>query len=343
MPGRPVIWPRLQRRPPGGPGIAAPGPLLAGRFALAGIVGQGGVGTVYRTLDHHRVRSGSPPFEVAVKIVESGEPEAALSLRREGRCLLGLRHPHIVRAYEAGSDGHRPCLVMELLRGETLAQILRRPSCRALDLPMALSLLREIGAALAALHRAGLIHGDVKPGNVFLTRDGCAKLIDLGAARPIAAAGLGPGEVASGQAGGITPAYASPSLLDGHAPDPRDDVFALATLAYVLLTGDHPTGGSPAAEDDPAPARPPVFDDARWAVLRQGLHRDPAQRPADIGAFAAHLARPSRLDRLRPLLRPLLRPSLRAGGPAASPLPLRWRGLVLSSAPSLAAAQGPVP
>lgn len=266
------------------------GTLLRRRFELTAVIGQGATGTVYRGIDHRWRRLGAGQAEVAVKIARD-RAWAGPRIRYEGHVLGRLRHPHLVRLRATGRAGGLAFLALDLLSGETLAQRLGKRSGRGLDVETALRIVDGLGAALGHLHRLGLIHGDVKPGNVMLGPDGHAVLIDLAASRAFLPWTRGAGD-------DITPAYASPARLAGLPPDPRDDVFALAMVACTMLAGRHPFAGRPVTEA-PAPGRPPGLDGARWAVLSRGLAPEARTRPRDPAAFAARLRHPGPVDRLR--------------------------------------------
>lgn len=252
-----------------------PGTILRDRYDLGDPVGAGSTGTVYRAVDRARRR------EVAVKVGLWPVPDP----HSAGR-LVALRHPNVVRLFAIDRQDDRPFVVMEHLRGETLAQVMRSWAGRAIPGPCALALISQVGEGLAALHRAGWVHGDLKPGNVFLTHGGGVKLIDLGL--PL------PGQEISHA---MTPAYASPPVRAGRKPAPRDDVFSLATLAYGLLVG-----GSPFSWEDGAPRalrrdRPACLDEARWALIRLILDPDSRREPPGAALFARRLAHPAAGDR----------------------------------------------
>ncbi|HET7234615.1 MAG TPA: serine/threonine-protein kinase [Longimicrobium sp.] len=278
------------------------GRTLAGRYLVEAVIGRGGMGAVYRAVDERLSRP------VAVKVVGAvtNDPGEADHLRarfhREARAAAGLRHPNVVQVHDFGTDPELDLdyLVMELLHGEDLAARLMRAG--APPLPVALSILRQAARGLSAGHRAGLVHRDVKPGNLFLEPDGDGvhlRVLDFG----IAQVTLGEGDTMTqltvyGRSP-FSPAYASPEQLSG---DERitaaSDVFSLAAVGYHLVTGTRPfTSADPnraAAEVTDAVRllrqRAPALDDATYAVLVRALARTPTERFPDALAMAQALS-----------------------------------------------------
>jgi serine/threonine protein kinase len=211
-----------------------------------------------------------------------------------------LSHPNIVEVHDSDIDGHLHFIVMELMRGRTLAAALKEREARPLQMGEAFLLLEQIGSALALAHKSGVVHADLKPGNVFLCRDGRAKVFDFG----LAQSGGGtarPGDDDStvhylDRVGALTPGFASLAMLRGEAPNPTDDIYGLGLLAYLLLTGHHPFDGKTAEEADAeglVPARPRALRGRRWRVLRAALAHDPHLRPASVEDFIKGLTGPS--------------------------------------------------
>ncbi|GIJ07922.1 protein kinase [Micromonospora andamanensis] len=209
---------------------------LHDRYVLHDRIGLGGMSEVWRAEDEVLGRS------VAVKVLAGTfavDPELRATLRREARAAARLAHPHVTQVYDYGeaalADGSVvPYLVMELVDGRNLAD-------RLTDGPLpwrpALRMAAEVAAALAAAHRLGVVHRDIKPGNVMLTDNG-AKVLDFGIA---ALAGTPPpGARPAGAALMGTPAYLAPERLSADPPHPASDVYALGALLYRTLTGDVP-------------------------------------------------------------------------------------------------------
>lgn len=252
-------------------GGLAPGTLLSGRFELVRRLGAGGLAEVFLARDR---LSGQ---EVALKALHAHLVEdAALSgrFRREMVVTRGLEHPGIVRVFDLHEDEGRPFISMELLRGRTLAEHLRDGP---LPRDQALRIARQICEALRAAHRAGVVHRDLKPQNVFLTQDGAVKLLDFGLARVTGEARFTAQSAVMG-----TPGYISPELLAGAQADARADVYSLGVTLFEMLTGQHAFPGVDPYEvlrkqREGAPALP--GPDAE--VVRRALEPDPERRYLD--------------------------------------------------------------
>lgn len=212
-----------------------------GPYRLERVLGEGGMGTVYlarRDDDAYRRR-------VAVKVIRGDllGDDALRRFRAERWILAELEHPHIARLYDGGADdAGRPYLVMEYVEGEPIT---RRCARRGLGVDERLALFRRVVDAVAHAHERGLVHRDLKPGNVLVTEDGTPKLLDFGIAKPLDPSARAswaltlPATTAAGRRP-LTPAYASPEQIRGDAVTPAGDVFALGVLLYELLTGVHP-------------------------------------------------------------------------------------------------------
>ncbi|MBS2029183.1 MAG: protein kinase [Deltaproteobacteria bacterium] len=197
------------------------------RYKLDAELGRGAMGVVYRGTDQ---LLGRP---VAIKMLPS-EFSRNDQLRRlfldEARALAALNHPHVVQVYDLGEMDGSLFLAMELVEGETLESVLSRAQ---LPLPRALDVLDQLAQALEAAHGRGIVHRDVKPGNVMVTPGGAVKLMDFGIA-----AGGGVGSQAPTRVG--TPRYMAPEQIRGEASDARADLYALGVLAFQLCTGQLP-------------------------------------------------------------------------------------------------------
>lgn len=270
----------------------APGPAeaarqLGGRYLLENRIGAGACGEVWAG---RRIADGG---RVAVKMLQErlSEDEQALArFLREYRVLLRMRHPHLVRVHDLVVEDGVPAIVMEFVDGEDLHRTARRGP---LPLADAAELLAQTADGLAAVHAAELVHRDVKPANVLVTRrDGrpVALLSDFGIARAIEGA-------AHTQPIG-TPAYLAPELVAGRPPTPAADVYALGVTAYELLTGRPPFRAATVeallrAHLESSPPRPDGLDDNLWELLAACLDKSPERRPsaADVAARWAALAR----------------------------------------------------
>ncbi|MDQ0505581.1 serine/threonine-protein kinase [Xanthobacter agilis] len=293
---------------------------LKGRYELIQVIGRGGMSTVFHAVDHVRLgaRAGRP--DVAIKLVTLAPPHdtaARALIHREAQRMLELIHPNIVRVYDSDHDGDRHFLVMELLRGRTLAAILRDRRGRGLDGPQACGCIRSVGAALAHAHAHGLIHGDLKPGNVFICNDGRVKVLDFGLAQRTVQAPHDDEDATIrllDQVGALTPRFASPERLDGCPPTPACDLFAFGLLAYMVLSGAHPFQRRTALEaraEGVGPRRPEGLSAHRWRALKALLAFDPAHRPARVEEFTNRFLAQSVLAQAFAL--PNLRARWRAG------------------------------
>jgi len=189
---------------------------------------------------------------------------------------------------------------MEYLSGRTLAHELSAHQ-EGLSRSQALSIIRDVGAALAHAHARRVVHGDLNPGNVFITDAGEVRVLDFGASHALRcgpwAADLGPAE----QTPIATPRYASCQLLEGDAADVRDDIYALACIIYALLTGNHPFEERTAIEAralNLAPARPTGITSQQWHALRAGLAFERDSRPSQVAEWLKPFGSASTADRL---------------------------------------------
>jgi eukaryotic-like serine/threonine-protein kinase len=259
---------------------------MLGPYRVLEMLGEGGMGEVYRARDTRLGR------DVAVKVLPaafSADPEWRRRLDREARAISSLSHPNVCPLFDVGHQNGVDYLVMEYLEGETLAARLQRG---ALPADQVLRYGAEIASALAAAHRRGVVHRDLKPGNVMLTRTG-ARLLDFGLAKPaLPNASIAVDVTASapitaqGTLVGTYP-YMSPEQVEGREVDARSDIFALGALLYEMATGRRAFEGKTTAsliaailERDPAPVSslqplaPAALDD----IVRGCLAKDPEDR-----------------------------------------------------------------
>ena len=162
------------------------------------------------------------------------------NLRREFYCAQALSHRSIVKVYELDRDGDLEFFTMELLEGELLSGVLGRLKSAPIGRPQAWAIIMEVGAGLAHAHARNVVHGDLKPQNIMITNSGELRILDFGASRAPADDETSGDEPQKGQSTKLTPAYACCELLEGEPADPRDDLYALACVAYELLAGEHP-------------------------------------------------------------------------------------------------------
>jgi Tol biopolymer transport system component len=261
-----------------------------GHYRIVSTLGGGGMGEVYRATDTALGR------EVALKVLPervAESPELRARFEREAQAVASLSHPNILAIHDLGTEDGTTFAVMELLEGETLREVLARGP---LSPRRAVGYGLQLAQALAAAHDRGVVHRDVKPENVFLTREGHVKVLDFGLARqasslltsggedsvsPTLAPGTEPGTVLG------TVGYMSPEQVRGEEADPRSDIFSFGAVFYEMLTGQRAFRGQTAAETmtailraDPPEASaiyeriPPALD----RVVDHCLEKDPRRR-----------------------------------------------------------------
>jgi len=253
------------------------GSVLRDRFMLQERLSGGSMGVVYKALDRRLAEAGSGEHWVAVKILSpqlSQNGNALRALQQEaskGRCLA---HPNIVRFVDLDRDDDLYFIVMEWLEGRTLGDILDSQDSKSIDQQRAFSIVRQIGRALDYAHRCGIVHADVKPGNIMIAPNGDAKLFDFGVARVHQKQLKSEPDFDPGVLGLLTPAYSSMQVLTGETPVPSDDVFSLACLLYRLIAGYRvfgPRNAAEAAEEGMAPQKLTSITDEQWRVLKKAL------------------------------------------------------------------------
>ncbi|MCG6657480.1 serine/threonine protein kinase [Halomonas campisalis] len=290
-----------------------PGSVIKERFVLESLLGQGGMGSVYKARDLRKEEAQDSQPHVALKLLSDEfrqHPDSLVALQREAKKAQRLAHPNIVTVYDFDRDGTRVFMTMEYLQGEPLDVVIRRRGFTGgLPRKEALQILERLSRGLAYAHEQGIVHSDLKPGNVFLTREGNAKILDFGIARAARVqAGTEGGEQTRfdpATIGAITPAYASPQMLAGEVPEPVDDVYALGCIAHELLTGRHPyldaSGHKlPADEAVRQGMRPPVLHGLPKRVSRaiaRTLDFERTARFADAGQFLQAIQPPAKLRR----------------------------------------------
>jgi serine/threonine protein kinase len=319
---------RMSRAPTVGPGT-----VLRHRYVLERELGRGGMGTVYRALD--RNKQGLPPqhHHVAIKVLReelARRPDALQVLRREAHQAQSLSHPGIVNVFDFDHDGDLYFITMELLEGELLSDLILRIRPGKLSREAASDILRDLGHAVAYAHSRGVLHMDLKPGNVMITTQGEVRVLDLGLAHPHRMEPWISDHPPPFHA--ATPTYASCEQLDGAAADVRDDVFSFACVAYELLSGEHPFGRSSAREareQGNRPRRIRGLSRREWRALRQGLAWTREDRQRSLGDLLEGLGLTATTQHAQP--------RRRIERPAARPGNSRW-WLTTASLPILAVA-----
>ena len=257
-----------------------------GRYEILEIIGTGATGRVARAHDPMIGRL------VAIKLLskEWAKGEARQRFIQEARVVGQLSHPSIITLHDMGIDEatQTPYLVMEFMEGQPLDRILDKGS---LPVPRACAMAAEMATALGIAHRKGVIHGDVKPANIFVADDGRVKLMDFGMAR-----------LASRDSGATpllgTPAYWCPEQIMGKPQDARSDLFSLGVLLYEMVTGKRPfdaeslqgicgrvLSSTPLPPSQANRSLPPEFD----VIVARCLAKDPAVRYQTADSLAAEL------------------------------------------------------
>ena len=265
-----------------------PQALIKGRYRVGRRLGEGGMATVY--LGHDlllgrdvAIKSPRPQF--------SADPGFRARFEREARAAASLSHPNIIDVYDVGEDDGTPFIVMELVRGQSLKEII------AADAPFhpddVAELLEQIGGALDYAHARGYVHRDIKPGNILIDEHGRARLVDFGIAK-----GLADGDLTEAGASLGTVGYLSPEQAAGLMATPASDVYSAGVVAFEMLTGElpfaaeTPVGVAMRHVHDPAPrpshvvpGLPPQID----PIILRALAKDPTRRWNSAGAFARAL------------------------------------------------------
>ena len=231
--------------------------ILKGRFLLEKVLGVGGMGVVYKAKDRNKIEAHDRDPYVAIKVLSDefkAHPESFIALQRESRKGQRIAHPNVVKVYDFDRDGDVVFMTMEYLEGRPLDQIIKQYSSTGLPRDDIWTILKDICSALAQAHGEKIVHSDLKPGNIFITNNGIAKIFDFGIARAVANIDRHSGKTQdktvfdAGTLGALTPAYASLEMLGGKEPDVRDDIYALGCIVYEMLTGEHPYNRIPADE-----------------------------------------------------------------------------------------------
>jgi serine/threonine protein kinase len=284
----PEAWTRRHEGPIG------PGSIIKERFVLETLLGQGGMGVVYKALDRRKQEARDRAPYVAIKILSEEfrrHADSLVALQREAVKAQTLAHPNIITVFDFDRDGTTVFMTMELLEGQALNRLISTYKLQGLPKDKAVPLIRGMAEALSYAHKKGIVHSDLKPGNVFLTRHDELKVLDFGIARAVATE-LRPDAdhtvFDAGKLGALTPAYASAEMLRGAAPSAADDVFALGVIAHELLTGRHPFDRVPA---DTArlkgivPAPIPGIARRQRKAIAKALALERAERQPDARAF----------------------------------------------------------
>jgi len=281
-----------------------PGSLLQHRYLLQEKVGTGSMGDIYKAIDREKEASGSAEPWVAVKIVSqefSRNPNALEALKQEAAHGQRLVHPNIIRVFDFDWDGDLFFMTMEWLEGRSLVDILNGRRFQPLPFPQANSIIQGLCHGLAYAHKQGVVHADIKPGNIFITRAGHVKLLDFGIAR--ATDGM-PTDFDATNIGAHTPAYSSCEVLEGAPTAAVDDIYSMGCVAYRLLAGRRAFGGATGLEAEANQTtlqRIPNLNDSQWNALQSALTLRRMHRTPDVPTFVAEFSDQATVDMTRPL------------------------------------------
>jgi serine/threonine protein kinase len=270
-----------------------PGLVLRSRFILGKRIAGGGIGELYQAIDRRRIEADYPDPFVAIKVLSRNYQRMAGAVRiLQYEAILAQRliHPNLVRVFDIDRHAGVYFVTMEWLHGESLAQRLNRTETRPMPWAATRRILGDVGMGLDFAHQNGVVHGDVKPANVFLTTRCQVKLVDFGLACAVGGRDETP---RSGQIV-LTPAYASCEVHEGLRPTAQDDVFSLAIMAYQMIAGFHPFENCTAVEAEKLniqPVRPSSLSSVQWAALRKGLAFRREERPLSVAILIEKLVR----------------------------------------------------
>jgi serine/threonine protein kinase len=257
------------------------GEVFANRYRVIRRLGEGGMATVWLAEDERLGR------EVAIKRLRTDAPEESLTrFRREARLGATLNHPNFVSVYDTIATDEGALIVMEYVPGRSLEELMKRGPMKRSE---AVSILRGAAAALDHAHQEDVVHRDVKPANILVRDDGTVKVADLGIARAIDATQI----TAEGRVIGTMPYMAPERMRAAGAGGPASDVYALAAVAYELLSGSpleaEGTGEEPSSLHQRLAAGWPDGPSAVFAVISRGLSQDPDRRQLSAGQFVEEL------------------------------------------------------
>jgi serine/threonine protein kinase len=272
------------------------GTILRDRYELMEILGSGRSGTLYQAFDRHRSHLPSPSCYVAVRVLQlprDGREAALAEIEREAYEAQSLSHPNIVTVFDLDRHHDVYFVVMELLDGEPLTRIMSRLAGKPMSRERALAVIGAVGSALMHAHQRHVAHGDLKPAVIVLTTNGDVKLMEFGFARSHKLdQWVGAEPSIDGADANTTAAYASAERVGGDEPNPRDDVYSLACIAYEVLSGRHPYGGrsAPLARaHGREPQKISGLSLRQWHALQNALNWNREDRRIDVAELVAAL------------------------------------------------------
>jgi serine/threonine-protein kinase len=264
-----------------------PRPERIGRYRILERIGKGAMGVIYSA--HDEVMDRVVALKVMMADLE-GEPETRTRFYREAQAAGRLLHPNIITIFDMGEEEGHIYIVMELLRGETLGESLKRPGATSLE--QKVSMMTQVCDGLGAAHAHGIFHRDVKPSNLFVQPDGSVKILDFGVARLSSSTMTASGFIIG------TPDYMSPEQARGAEIDHRSDIFSAAAVFYFMLSGVKPFAGPdlPAVLKKVQVVDPPPLPEGEVPgplarIVMKSLAKDPALRHQAMADFAGDLAK----------------------------------------------------
>jgi formylglycine-generating enzyme required for sulfatase activity len=279
---------------PGAAALIDVGHILQDRFELVELIGEGGMSSVYKATDLRKVEARADDPYVAVKVLTIPFRHYSRSLallQREAQKIQSLAHPNIVRVFDCDRDGQIVFMTLEYLAGRSLKQALLAPGFNGMAPTQAVRIIEAVGNALAFAHRNGIVHGDLKPGNIIITDKGEIKVIDFGIARAVTEA-EDTGQTADApdlsKFTALTPPYASPEMLEHKPADRRDDIYAFACIVCEILTGKHPFDCKPATvarSNGIKLVRDEKISRQQYKAITRGLEFDRAARTPTVENF----------------------------------------------------------
>lgn len=274
----------------------AVGDVLKDRFQILEVVGEGGMGMVFKAVDVRKLEAKSRNPYVAIKVLNPGLARNTVlvaGLQRECEKAQELSHPNIITVYDFDRDGDHVFMSMEYLVGRPLSKIIRDAGPGGVRLEQAWPIIRNMGEALAYAHKKHIVHSDFKPANVVVTDKDEVKVLDFGIASRLGQSEVDETIFNARAEGGLTPPYASFEMLNGSSADPRDDIYAFGLVVYELLSGKHPYDRKPASKvfleqrsghgTMPAPVQ--GLSRKQWQLLKAAIEILQEQRPQKLDAW----------------------------------------------------------
>ncbi len=284
------------------------GSVVGDRYELQSQLGSGGMGTVFKAHDRLRAEAQDRKPHVALKVLSDQfkeHPDSMIALQRETRRAQSMAHPNVITVHEFFKDGPHYYLTMELLHGHPLDHLLRTKLNAAMPIEEAWPIIEGVGKALQYGHEQGIVHSDIKPGNIFICTNSVVKVLDFGISRPIPLSDVPETEQtvfdARKRLGTLTPSYASLEMWYEDTPDPRDDIYSLAVVSYLLLSGRHPFDGRSAKtvfEEKLVPERITTITFGQWSAIARGLKLRRRNRIRTVTEFL-NLLSPDNVERSR--------------------------------------------